>query len=707
MSSEASIVSQSMAAGKATPVQNTALERVLARVRLRAMRRAAWLRKLWAEEGEPGGKLAVTHAEIDTHLADRDSPEAEAQFYTNDKSLTSINQELQEIESAIDADETSPLKTVEQIFGLSEEDIDILHACLAMSIDPSMARVYAYLQDNAGHSYVTDHFVSRLFEHGRNSVWNSESFLRRWELVREKEVAPNEPLLLEVDPFIRNWLEESHVLDPNLIGIANIHEPEEPLREWPVAETASYIERIVHRDPPGRVRIHIVGPPGSGRRTFAAAVCASFGLPLIVLDSDSVEQEQWRRVYLHAQRQAFLDRSALAWYGSAYLQWSWPKDLASFPIQFAILEQGQAPIPLPDTAEHQIKLTLPNMEERQALWRRYLPEVVSWPQEKFTELARRYRVMPGEIASVASSRPAGAEEAASLVRESARNRLGRLALRVECPFDWDDLVLPERVKLALEDLVFESEERVAFWELPQAQRLYPNGRGLLALFSGVPGTGKTMAAQVIASRLGLDLFRIDLSAVVSKYVGETSQNLERILSRAQHMDVVLLFDEFDALGGKRTEIKDAHDRFANTDTNYLLQAIEDYRGVAILSTNKKSNVDNAFIRRIRYVLEFPKPDASQRFTIWQRLVAELAGVEILHAKDNTGRALNETLKTIASTLELTGAQIKFAVLTAMFATCQEHEKLNITHLLRGIDRELLKEGRAISDRDRVKLVGSK
>jgi SpoVK/Ycf46/Vps4 family AAA+-type ATPase len=206
-----------------------------------------------------------------------------------------------------------------------------------------------------------------------------------------------------------------------------------------------------------------------------------------------------------------------------------------------------------------------------------------------------------------------------------------------------------------------------------------------------------MAAQVIAANLGLDLFRIDLSAVVSKYVGETSQNLERILSRAVHMDVVLLFDEADALFGKRTEIRDAHDRFANTDTGYLLQAIENYQGVALLATNKKGNIDTAFIRRIRYVFEFPRPDAAERLRIWERVIGELAGTERL--EDLTGN-----IKTLAGDVETTGAQIKFAVLAALFAAQRDGGQLGMRHLLRGLDHEFAKEGRALSDRERERLL---
>jgi SpoVK/Ycf46/Vps4 family AAA+-type ATPase len=257
--------------------------------------------------------------------------------------------------------------------------------------------------------------------------------------------------------------------------------------------------------------------------------------------------------------------------------------------------------------------------------------------------------------------------------------------------------VPDDLREALADLAYEAQARATFWERPAARRLFPQGRGLVGLFTGSPGTGKTMAAQVISAALGLDLLRIDLSAVVSKYVGETSQNLERILSRAAGMDVVLLFDEADALFGKRTEIKDAHDRFANTDTNYLLQAIEDFPGIALLASNRKNNLDPAFIRRIRYVLDFPRPDAAQRLRIWRQVLGELCGPERL-------AALAGGLGGLAREVEATGAQIKFAVLAAVFAAQRGGEPLGLSHLLRGLDRELIKDGRALSERERARIV---
>jgi SpoVK/Ycf46/Vps4 family AAA+-type ATPase len=162
------------------------------------------------------------------------------------------------------------------------------------------------------------------------------------------------------------------------------------------------------------------------------------------------------------------------------------------------------------------------------------------------------------------------------------------------------------------------------------------------------------------------------------------------------MDAVLLFDEADALFSRRTEVKDAHDRYANTDTNHLLQAVEAYGGVALLTTNRKANIDPAFLRRIRYVLDFPKPGAVERAELWQRLVSELAGAE-------AAATLTPALDRLADPIEATGAQIKYAVLTALFAARRDGGEVTIAHLLRGLERELLKEGRALSERDHKRL----
>lgn len=675
-----------------------ALERVLARFRLRAKLRVAWLRKLWNEEGEPGGKFAVTHGEIDTHLEGCDAPEAEAAWIASDDSLRKRSNELARIEAELAAGNDSRLARLRQTFGLDDLEFDLFQGCLAVALDSSLTRVCAYLQDHVGRAYMTEHLAARLYGHFGRSLWRAQSSLKRWELVTETEAGPGEPHALACDLHIRDWLLGEDRLDPFLAGFAEIVRSYPPLRAWPVAETAEFLKGVLTDSATDGARIHIVGTQGSGRCTLAAAISSRLGLPLLAINTDQIAEEEWGRTFMRAQRQAFLEPYGLAWSGDNARQRPWPRTVRPFPVQFLMSDRDEEPAALPGFIDYRVEMPIPALDERRELWRRLLPATENWPEEELQGFVERHRLTIGQITAIARRDVKGAAEAANLARESGRHRLGKLAQLMECPFTWDDLIVTDRLKESLTDLLFEAKARVGFWERPEARRLYPQGRGLLALFSGPPGTGKTMAAQVIAASLGLDLFRIDLSTVVSKYVGETSQNLEQILSRATNMDAVLLFDEADALFGKRTEIRDAHDRFANTDTGYLLQAIENYQGIALLTTNKKGNIDSGFIRRIRYVFEFPKPDAGQRLHIWERVVGELAGEDRL-------TAVSGDLKRLAHSLETTGAQIKFGVLAAIFAAQQDGNKLNVRHLLRGLDHEFAKEGRALSDRERERLQG--
>jgi AAA+ superfamily predicted ATPase len=692
--------SQRKPANHSEPNSDPRLEEdlILARFRLRARLRAAWLQKLWNEEGGPGGNLAVTHAEIATHLLDRDSPAAEAEWVQSDPQAVARREELGRVENALSYLPHSRLVVLGQIFGLNPEESNLLQVCVAVALDPGLTRVCAYLNDHAGRPFVTDALAARLFGYGRCGIWNTNSPLFRWELISARENGPGEPRALLCDPQISGWLRGRHELDETLTGFAHYHPPRPPLASWPVRETAEFLRHVWAMEPPARARVIIHGPRGSGRKTFAAALSAELGLALLVIDSDGIEDPEWRRAFLQAQRHAYLNRCAVAWNGEAILRRVWPGLVAPFPAQFVIAEPGQGPLPVAGLIQCAVTLPAPTAAEREALWLEYLPSAKKWEPKVFRALVEQFRFRPGEIAHAAHAGARDLPSATLGARESARRQLGQLAERLECPFNWDHLVVSESLREFLRDIEFEARHRLAFWETVAACRLFPQGRGLLALFSGPPGTGKTMAAQVLAASLGYDLYRINIAAVVSKWVGETSQNLERILLRAAHMDVVLLFDEADALFGKRaTEMRDAQDRFANTDTAYLLQAIEGYCGIALLTTNQKGNIDAGFLRRLRFVLEFSKPDADQRNQLWRNTLRTLTGVK-------TAEALAPAWQFLSGEIETTGAQIKNAVLGALFISQREDQKLSAKYLLRALERELSKEGRSLSPRDRQRIL---
>jgi len=262
-------------------------------------------------------------------------------------------------------------------------------------------------------------------------------------------------------------------------------------------------------------------------------------------------------------------------------------------------------------------------------------------------------------------------------RSQARPRLEDLAQRIEPMATWDDLVLPEAEKSLLCEITAHVAHRATVYEAWGFGAVSSRGLGISALFSGASGTGKTMAAEVLANALRLDLYRIDLSSVVSKYIGETEKNLRRVFDAAEDGGAILFFDEADALFGKRSEVKDSHDRYANIEINYLLQRMESYRGLAVLATNMKSALDTAFLRRIRFVINFPFPDTVQRAEIWQRIFPPRTPTE--------GLDISKLAR-----LNLAGGNIRNIALNAAFLAANAGEPVRMTYILHAVRSEYAK-----------------
>lgn len=576
-----------------------------------------------------------------------------------------------------------------ELFGLDARELDMIETALAAAVSPELAGAFAAA---GGRPLATEPLIATLFDHGVRRVLTPDSPLSRWELVRRIELGPGEPDGIAIDPAIADWFTGAYAIDGALVALAQPIAPRDPLSCWPVDEVAERIRARWTGEGVRPLRLVVAAPVGAGRSTFAAAVAARLELGLLAVDSDAIDDAGWPLIVRRAHRHGFLTRTAIAFTGEAAIRRAWPRLGAAFPLTFVCVEPDRMPPAAPDAADLVIELPPPTIDDRVTLWRTLVPAAAQWNGE-VEDLARRFRASPADIAHAGRRAVATAAEASTVITERTRDRLGDLATRLDCPFTWSDLVLAPSVLEVLRDFEYEGRIRTALWEEIDLRRLFPQGRGLFALFTGPPGTGKTMAAQVLARELGLPLYRISLATVVSKYVGETAKNLQRILSRAEHLDAVLLFDEADALFGRRTEIKDAHDRYANTDTNHLLQAIESYPGIAVLASNKRSNIDPAFTRRLRYLVDFPRPDAAQRRALWTQVLAALGG--------DDAAGLERTLDALAGAVELTGAQIKYAALAARLAARRDERPIGVGHLLRGVDRELQKDGRSLSERERA------
>ncbi|MFF3740743.1 ATP-binding protein [Streptomyces sp. NPDC002566] len=268
-------------------------------------------------------------------------------------------------------------------------------------------------------------------------------------------------------------------------------------------------------------------------------------------------------------------------------------------------------------------------------------------------------------------------------RQQSASGLERHARRIRPAVGWQDLVLPERPLTQLRELALRARHRdrvLGDWRLSAGGG---RGRGVLGLFAGESGTGKTLSAEVVAAELGLDLYVVQLSSVVDKYVGETEKNLERIFTEADRTDAVLLFDEADAVFGKRSEVKDAHDRYANMESAYLLQRLESFDGIALLTTNLRANIDEAFTRRLDLVVDFPFPDAGQRLALWRH------GLSHVPCADGIDPA------PLAAQFELAGGSIRSAVVTAAYLAAGRGEPVGDGDLLEGARREYRKAGRLV------------
>jgi ATPase family associated with various cellular activities (AAA) len=331
----------------------------------------------------------------------------------------------------------------------------------------------------------------------------------------------------------------------------------------------------------------------------------------------------------------------------------------------------------------------PRPVEQRRLWTRALGDSAGELDAVLDDLSEQFRLSAETIRSTGSlvrSRNGGVESAElwDLCRAVARPSLENLAQRLTPTARWDDLVLPELQMQTLHHLAAQVRHRLRVYETWGFSAKTRRGLGVSALFTGESGTGKTLAAEVLANELALDLYRIDLSAVVSKYIGETEKNLKRVFDAAEQGGSILLFDEADALFGKRGEVKDSHDRYANIEVGYLLQRMEAYEGLAILTTNLKSALDPAFNRRLRFTVNFPFPDVAQRELIWARVFPRKApqrGVKVAQLAQ----------------LKMAGGNIQNIALNAAFLSAEAEQPIAMEHLLLAARLEAEKLERPLSD----------
>lgn len=427
----------------------------------------------------------------------------------------------------------------------------------------------------------------------------------------------------------------------------------------------------------------LAGADRAGKRALAAAAAGAAGMALYRLRAEALPADVARLAQLARlwHRETLLARVGLL------IEAEEASDLA--PLRRFVGQTGgfvaiaaDAPLALDFARAAVIALDLPSAAEQRAAWAAALG---AGREALAARLAEQYRLGAPEIAALAAF-AAGADDAgvARIVREQTRPATGGLLQRIDAKARREDLVLPAAEQAAIDALIAQVGQRARVYDDWGFRAKLNRGFGITALFAGPSGTGKTMAAEVIAHAVELDLYRIDLASVVSKYIGETEKQLGRVFDIAERGGALLLFDEADALFGKRSEVKDSHDRYANIEIDYLLQRLEAFSGVALLTTNMPGAIDAAFTRRLRFVVRFPYPGPAERRRIWRRALPPAAPTDALDL-DRLAR------------LDLSGGDIHAVALAASFAAAAEDRPIAMVHMLDAARRELRKLDRPVNE----------
>jgi hypothetical protein len=680
------------------------------RVRLLLHRRVLWLRHCWSTDPlQPSSGLVVSDAQADRLLAGAD-PGEEASFYREDPAARRLTDDLAALSASLtgrrqelaDVGTPAALDTLGYLFGLTAFEQDVLLVCLAPELDPGIERLYAYVQDDAQRGWPTPHLAWALL--GATAVEERASFLpdrplRRFRLLTLEPGGPPAATLggrqLRLDERVIAYLQGVELADERLAEL---------LRPVPAAPLTARQRTLVGQvlrwgragpAEPRRLLVNLLGPAPVAA-AVARALADGSGVRLYQLDPTRLPPAA-------PERQAalqLLEREAVLAQFAVYLDaGDGDAGLAELleELDLPVLLVGSPEQPAAWRADVTVRVPTPGPDGQRELWRQALAGRDGQIGEGAIDaIVQQFDLDPRGIveAVAAAARRAGpraehavdADDLWQACREQSGPRLDDLARRIQPRYSWDDIILPADGLGQLRELAAQVAGRPRVYETWGFGRRLGPGRGISALFAGPSGTGKTMAAEVLAGALRLDLYRVDLAGVVSKYIGETEKNLRRVFEAAERSGAILCFDEADALFGTRSEVKDSHDRYANIEVDYLLQRMEDYRGLAILTTNRKAALDRAFLRRLRFLVEFPFPDADLRRRIWQRSFPPEAPVG-----DLDWGAL--------ARLEISGGNIRNIALNAAFLAARDDVEIGLEHIMQAARREYAKTDKLIDPAD--------
>jgi hypothetical protein len=625
--------------------------------------------------------LSGVRRALESHAARSQSvPEAGEQPYIPPQVYSETHDDVQRIYA---------LDHLCEAFALSPFERDVLLLCAGMELDSTFASHCAAAQNEPRRASPTFGLALAALPGAHWSALVPAAPLRYWRLI---EVGAGETLTtskLNVDERILHYLAGVPYLDDRLRGLVELVRasgelpPSHRAVVRKIADLWSQTSREWDRD-----RIELCGAEQVSKRDIAASACATLGMQLHAIRATDIpiaasEREALGRLW---EREAVLGGSALLVDCEDLDGTENIRPALSFmeAVNGLIIVISREPLHSRERPAIRLYVHRPDSAEQRSLWRHSLGPMAQELNGWVEALVAQFDLSPTSIraasAEVLGTRVGDGRQETALweaCRVQARPRLDDLAQRIEPAAGWGDLVLPGSQRQMLRDIAAQVRQRTRVYELWGFAARSSRGLGISALFAGDSGTGKTMAAEVLADELQLDLYRIDLSSVVSKYIGETERNLRRVFDAAEEGGAILLFDEADALFGKRSEVKDSHDRYANIEVSYLLQRMEAYRGLAILTTNMRSALDNAFLRRIRFAVQFPFPDVVQRAEIWRRIFPPDTPLEGLDVEK-------------LARLNVAGGNIRNIALNAAFLAADAEEPVRMTHLMRAARGEYAK-----------------
>jgi hypothetical protein len=578
-------------------------------------------------------------------------------------------------------------------FGLSRFERAVLLLAAAVELDPTTRRRCAAAAGDPDRAYPSFGLALAALPEPHWSALTPVAPLRHWRLVELVDDTCLTGSPLRIDERVLHFLAGSRYLDARLHGLVRpaplpaalppAHRRVADLVATALAGTGAGVPRCVD----------LAGGDRRVRADIAVAAAHDLGLGLYTMaaadvPTDPGERDRLARLW---QREAVLLPAALlvetgelardqAVAAEAFIT------AAAVPLVVA----GDDPARPGEPRGGRVTIAPLDDDEQLAVWADAFAGVPALDAGELRGLVAQFQLPPHAVRSVAAAVRRGIHGPAPAVElawraglAEARMGLDGLGRRIEPTAGWDDLVLPDRQRAILREIAAQVRQRGTVYQEWGFARTLRRGLGVTTLFAGGSGTGKTLAAEVVAGELGLDLFVIDLAQVVSKYIGETEKNLRAVFDAAERGGALLLFDEADALFGKRSEVKDSHDRYANLEVSYLLMRMEAYRGLAVLTTNMKQALDPAFMRRIRFTVDFPFPGERERAEIWRRVVPDAAPAEGLDPE-------------LLAQLTVAGGSIRNIAVSGAFLAAEEGDKLQMRHLLAAARTEYLKLERSLA-----------